>query len=44
MNTLIIALTTLVSIIGIIISLKTIIDTRKKYYQNYVQRKKDKKA
>lgn len=44
MNTIIIILTSTVSIIGIVISLKTIIDTRKKYFKDYVQRKREEKA
>ncbi len=40
MNTLIIILTSIVSITGIVIAINTIIDTRKKYFQDYVTRKK----
>ncbi|WBX78368.1 hypothetical protein PG911_08920 [Tenacibaculum ovolyticum] len=44
MNTLIIVLTAFVSVIGIVISIKTIIETRKKYYKDYLKRKRNEKA
>lgn len=44
MNTLIIVLTVSVSVVGIGISFKTIIDTRKIYYKDYLKRKRNEKA
>lgn len=44
MNALIIILTVIVSILGIIISIHTIIDTRRKYYNDYKKRKRNEKA
>ncbi|WP_454047425.1 DUF6414 family protein [Chryseobacterium sp. Marseille-Q8038] len=43
MNTILIIVTSIVSILGLTLSIKTIIDTRKKYYQEYLERKKMKK-
>jgi nitrogen fixation-related uncharacterized protein len=40
MNTLIITITVIVAILGISVVLWSIIDTRNKYYNEYVQRKK----
>jgi hypothetical protein len=43
MNTILIIVTSIVSILGLTLSIKTIIDTRKKYYQEYLERKKNEK-
>jgi len=44
MNTIILSLTILVSIAGLYVSINTIIETRKKYYNDYLKRKKNEKA
>jgi len=44
MTTIIIILTVFGAIIGIIVSIKTIIDTRNKYYQDYIKRKQNEKT
>ena len=44
MNALILSLTILVSIIGLYVSINTIIETRKKYYNDYLKRKRNEKA
>lgn len=44
MNTIIIIITSLVVIVGIYLSINTIIDTRKKYYNDYIKRKRNEKT
>lgn len=44
MNTIILILTILVSLIGLFISIQTISETRKKYYNDYLKRKRNEKA
>ena len=41
MNNLIIILTVISSLIGLFISIQTIINTRNKYYKDYVKRKRE---
>jgi len=43
MNTIILSLTILASCIGLYLSIQTIKETRKKYYNEYLQRKKNEK-
>jgi len=43
MNTLIIIITAIVSILGSALAINTIINTRKKYYKDYLNRKKNEK-
>lgn len=44
MNTIILSLTILVSLGGLYLSISTIIETRKKYYNEYLNRKRNEKA
>lgn len=40
MTILIIIITVIVAILGLLLSINTLIETRKKYYNDYIQRKK----
>lgn len=40
MNNLIIILTSISSFLGLFITIQTLIDTRKKYYQDYIKKKR----
>lgn len=44
MNLLILSITIIVSIVGLFISIQTIIETRKKYYKDYLKRKRNEKT
>jgi hypothetical protein len=44
MNTFIIIATTIVGIIGLYLSINTIIETRNKYYKDYLNRKRNEKT
>lgn len=44
MNTLILILTILISFVGVFVSLQTIIETRNKYYKDYLNRKRNEEA
>lgn len=44
MNTAITIISVLVSLVGLIVSLQTIIETRKKYYNDYLKRKRNEEA
>jgi uncharacterized membrane protein len=44
MNTIILILTILATIIGLYISIKTFIETRKKYYNDFLKRKRNEEA
>jgi hypothetical protein len=44
MNTIILSLTIIVSLAGLYVSLNTIIETKIKYYNDYLKRKRNEKA
>lgn len=44
MNTIIIIVTSLVVVVGIYLSINTIVETRKKYYKDYIKRKRNEKT
>lgn len=44
MNTVIIIISIVASVIGLVVSIRTMFETRRKYYNEYLKRKRNEKA